>query len=127
MQRACASALNVSVGHRPWETLLYARTVHPLFWLMNVSEMPLVPSLQTALSALPQPTTAVPAGQFALTVVMHVPFAPGVHAPVAPTVVTVLPGPGGPCGPSAPCGPCGPCAPCAPGDPAGPAGPCGPP
>ena len=46
MQRACARTLKVRVGHAPFATLLYARTVQPLFWLMNVSEMPFVPSLQ---------------------------------------------------------------------------------
>jgi hypothetical protein len=95
--RACASTLNPVAPHRPGEAFLKTRTVHPLVLLTNWSATPVDPSAQTALSATPHPTTAVPAVQFDVTVVTHVPFAAGVQAPrTALTVPTAFPGPAGP-------------------------------
>ena len=86
--------------------LLYARTVHPLAELMNVSEMPLEPSGHTRFKNVPQPTGTVPAGHVVLTVVVQVPFPAGVQlASVVLAVITVLPGPAGLCGPVEPTGP----------------------
>lgn len=90
--------LNIGVPvQTPLPMLLNARTVQPLFALMNESRMPLVPSLQTADRKLPQLMAIVPAGHDAvLTVVVHVPLPAGVQPSVLENVVMTLPGPAGP-------------------------------
>lgn len=129
MQRAWTVTLNegIVVAQSPRVMLLYARTVHPLAELMNVSEMPFEPSGHTRFKKVPHPMGTVPAGHVVLTVVVQVPDAAGVQLPsVVLAVITVLPGPAGPWRPRSPCTPCGPGRPCKPSGPGCPAGPCSP-